>query len=41
MTLEPVTNPAALCLGIPILLLFAFLGYVALAFVKDLSLIHI
>ena len=35
MTLEPVTNPAALCLGIPILLLFAFLGYVALAFVKD------
>jgi len=35
MSLEPITNPAALCLGLPILLLFAFLGYVALAFVKD------
>jgi len=35
MTLNPPTDPAALCLGAPILLLFAFLVYVALAFVKD------
>jgi HJR/Mrr/RecB family endonuclease len=35
MTLEPTATSAALCLGIPILLLFAFLVYVALAFMKD------
>lgn len=33
--LDPMTNPASLCLSVPILLLFAFLGYVAFAFIKD------
>jgi HJR/Mrr/RecB family endonuclease len=33
--LDPMANPATLCLSVPILLLFAFLGYVALAFLKD------
>ncbi len=39
MSLNPsfdlVTNPASLCLSVPILALFAFLGYVAVAFIKD------
>ncbi|GIV84331.1 MAG: hypothetical protein KatS3mg052_1338 [Candidatus Roseilinea sp.] len=32
---DPLTNPASLCLSVPILALFAFLGYVAVAFIKD------
>lgn len=35
MNLSPVSDPAALCLGVPILAIFVFLGYVAFAFVKD------
>ncbi len=35
--LSPVNNPAALFLGIPILLLFGFLGYTALAFSRETS----
>lgn len=35
LNLDPVTNPASLCLSLPILALFAFLGYVAFAFTKD------
>lgn len=38
--LSPVTNPVALCLGIPILLLFAFLGYTAVAFGRQNIDIH-
>jgi len=33
--LDLTANPASLCLSVPILLLFAFLGYVAFAFIKD------
>lgn len=35
LNFDPVTNPASLCLSVPILALFAFLGYVAVAFIKD------
>lgn len=35
INLDPVTNPASLCLSIPILALFVFLGYVAVAFIRD------
>ncbi len=35
LNLDPVANPASLCLSIPILALFVFLGYVAIAFITD------
>ncbi|PJF48546.1 MAG: restriction endonuclease [Chloroflexi bacterium] len=35
LSFDPLTNPASLCLSAPILALFAFLGYVAVAFIKD------
>ncbi|BCX05033.1 MAG: hypothetical protein KatS3mg053_2971 [Candidatus Roseilinea sp.] len=35
LSFDPLTNPASLCLSVPILALFVFLGYVAVAFVKD------
>lgn len=35
LSFDLLTNPASLCLSVPILALFAFLGYVAVAFIKD------
>lgn len=35
LSFDPAMNPASLCLSVPILALFAFLGYVAVAFIKD------
>ncbi|MFN4292675.1 MAG: restriction endonuclease [Thermoflexales bacterium] len=35
LSFDLATNPASLCLSAPILALFAFLGYVAVAFIKD------
>lgn len=37
LSFDLAANPASLCLSLPILALFVFLGYVAIAFIKDQS----